>query len=184
MPFSFLVGRDYQSKITWVVIFYSYFFGLYAAKHNCILHMDSNMMFGGGSSTWVAEALQLLNERPDTLVCSPLPGPPTINGQLKSQKLEPASLPFLAFRANSFSSRIFFIDRKRLYSRIKQLPLSQPPKRFVWRALAEGNPPYNLPEGILTQSMLDHSLDRIDFLGSEPGMWSLHPPCRSAFRLS
>ena len=68
--------------------FYSYFFGLYAAKHPYIFHVDSDMMYGGGSSYWLAEAVQLLRERTNVLICSPLPGPPTANGDLKSQFLE------------------------------------------------------------------------------------------------
>jgi hypothetical protein len=57
--------------------FYSYFFGLHAATHQYVFHMDSDMMYGGGSTTWIGEAVQLLKNRPDVLTCSPLPGPPT-----------------------------------------------------------------------------------------------------------
>jgi hypothetical protein len=28
--------------------------------------------------------------------------------------------------------------------------------------------------------MMTHDLERVDFLGSPPGMWALHPPYRSA----
>lgn len=176
----FFDGRTLPQKDFLGGPFYSYFFGLYAAKYDYILHMDSDMMFGGSSSTWITEAVQLLRENTDALICSPLPGPPTSNGQLISQTLEPVSLPFPAFRAKRFSTRIFFLDRRRFYDRIRHLPLSQPAKHLVWRARAEGNPPYDLPEVILTHALLKHGLERIDFSGSEPGMWSLHPPYRSS----
>src|SRR5205807_576517 len=133
--------------------FYSYFFGLHAAKHQYVFHMDSDMMYGGGSSTWIAEALHLLAERPDALVCSPLPGPPTTDGRLRSQVLEPEPHTSLAFRSRALSTRLFLLDRNRFASRIKQLPLTQPPRRRIWQALAEGNPPYELPEVIFSRAM-------------------------------
>ena len=159
--------------------FYSYFFGLYAATHDYIFHMDSDMMYGGGSSTWIAEAIQLLTERPDVLICSPIPGPPTEDGRLRSQSLEIEPYSSLAFRSPALSSRHFFLDRKHFRSCIQQLPLTQPPRRRVWQAQLEGNPPYDLPEVIFSQAMSAHDLVRIEFLGNAPGMWSIHPPYRS-----
>ena len=159
--------------------FYSYFFGLDAAKHNYVLHMDSDMMYGGGSSTWVAEGVQLLVERPDVLICNPLPGPPTSDGHLRSQTLERESYPSLAFRASTLSTRIFLMDRERFFSRINHLVLTQPPRRRIWQAQADGNPPYKPAEEIFSEAMAEHGLVRIDFLGNDPGMWSIHPPYRS-----
>lgn len=159
--------------------FYSYFFGLYAATHDYIFHMDSDMMYGGGSTTWVSEAVQLLKERPDVLICSPLPGPPTKDGRLHSQSLQIEPYSSLAFRSPALSSRHFFLDRKRFRSRIRQLPLTQPVRWRIWQAQIEGNPPYNLPEVIFSQAMPTQGLVRIEFLGNDPGMWSIHPPYRS-----
>jgi hypothetical protein len=159
--------------------FYAYFFGLDAARHDYILHMDSDIMYGGGSSTWLAEAIQMLVERQDVLACSPLPGPPTSDGHLRSQVLEPEPLPTLAFRAPALSTRLFLLDRQRFFSRIEHLALTQPRRRLVWQALADGNPPYDCAECIFSRAMKKHSLLRIDFLGNEPGMWALHPPYRS-----
>ena len=159
--------------------FYSYFFGLYAAKHPYIFHMDSDMMYGGGSSHWLAEAVQLLRERTNILICSPLPGPPTSGGDLKSQSLEREPYTSLAFRAQSLSTRHFMIDRDRFATGIKQLPLLQPSRLRAWQALAEGNPPYELPEVIFSHAMSEHHFMRVEFLGKAPGMWSIHPPYRS-----
>src|SRR5215813_13420723 len=36
--------------------FYAYFYGLNRAAHNLVLHSDSDMFYGGGSQTWMAEA--------------------------------------------------------------------------------------------------------------------------------
>jgi hypothetical protein len=159
--------------------FYSYFFGLYAAEHDYIFHLDSDLMFGGGSSTWIAEAIDLLTQQPNILVCGPLPGPPTADGHLRSQVAEPEYHYSRAFRFSSLSSRYFLLDRKRFTSSIKQLPLKYPSIRSIIKALIEENYPYKLPEEIFTEAMLEHSLVRVDFLGKSPGMWSLHPPYRS-----
>lgn len=155
--------------------FYSYFFGLYAAKYDYVFHMDSDMMYGGGSSTWITEAVQLLTERADVLLCSPLPGPPTADGSLRSQTLEPEAYPPLAFRDSRLSTRHFLFDRNRFYARIKHLPLTPAPSFRAWQALIERNPPYDLPEVIFSRAMSEHGLLRMQFLGNDPGMWSLHP---------
>ena len=159
--------------------FYAYFYGLYAAKHNYVFHMDSDMLYGGGSPTWVAEAAQLLTERPDVLICNPLPGPPTADGHLRSQNLESEPHASLAFRSPNLSTRLFLMDRNRFYSHIKKLSLVPQTKLNTLRALAEGQPPYIAAEVIISQAMSKHGLYRIDFLGSNPGMWSVHPPYRS-----
>jgi hypothetical protein len=78
------------------------------------------------------------------------------------------------------NTRVFFMDTARFHDRIGRLPLARPPWRHVLRALAEGRPPYALPEEIISQAMVRHGLVRVDFLGEDPGMWSIHPPYRSA----
>src|SRR6266568_7027687 len=70
----FFGGRSVPAKDWNGGPFYSYFFGLHAASNNYVFHMDSDMMFGGGSQTWAGEAVRLLRERADVLICSPLPG--------------------------------------------------------------------------------------------------------------
>lgn len=159
--------------------FYSYFFALYAAKYRYILHMDSDMLFGGGSPTWIAEAMDIMNERPDILICNPLPGPPTKNGVLRSQLLEPEPYTSPAFRASGLSTRIFLLDRERLFASVKQLPLLRASGRRFWQAVVDGNPPYEAVEDICSHAMMQHGLIRFDFLGADPGMWSVHPPYRS-----
>ena len=161
--------------------FYSYFFGLYSAQYNYIFHLDSDIMFGGGSSTWIEEAVNLLSERSgsDILFCAPLPGPPTDDGTLRSQVGQSEPHYSTAFRFNFLSTRLFMVNRERFTAQIKHLPLQYASIYGIFKALIEGNYPYRLPEEILTESMLKNSLQRVDFLGRLPGMWSLHPPYRS-----
>ena len=166
--------------------FYSYFSGLNAAASDYVVHLDSDLMFGGGSQGWVAEAVDLLRERPDVLICSPLPGPPRPDGTLPSQgrgdlpreAVEPYPSP--AFRFPHLSSRLFLMDLRRFETAIGRLPLTQPPRIRRLQARARHNPPYDLPEAIWSEAMRAHSLYRVDFLGAAPGMWSIHPPYRSA----
>lgn len=175
----FFNGQDIPPKDFRGGPFYSYFFGLYSAKHDYVFHLDSDLMFGGGSSTWIEEAVALLSEQTDILVCAPLPGPPTHDGTLKSQVAQLEPHYSTAFRFNFLSTRLFMIDREKFIAQVKYLPLQEASAWGTLKALVEGNPPYKLPEEILTEAMLEKSLLRVDFLGKSPGMWSLHPPYRS-----
>jgi hypothetical protein len=160
--------------------FYSYFFALAAARHDLVLHADSDILFGGGSPHWIAEAQALLAADANVLVCSPLPGPPTADGRLVSQRAERYPAPFPAYRFAHVSTRIFALDRARFAARIGALRASRPNLRGRLRSALQGMPAYDLPENILSRAMQTRGLSRVDFLGSAPGMWSLHPPHRSA----
>jgi hypothetical protein len=160
--------------------FYSYFSGFDSARNDYILHIDSDMMFGGGSQAWVAEAESLMEASPEVLVFNPHPGPPAPDGKLRSQELTPLSHPEGAFRSDDFNSRVAFFDRRRLISRLAPIPLLQPPLLRRWQARLEGNFPYMLPEAILTIAMRQAQHHRVDFLGQAPGLWSIHPPYRNA----
>jgi hypothetical protein len=175
----FFGGRRVPEKDWNGTPFYSYFFGLWAAEHRFVLHSDSDMMYGGGSPTWVAEAIELLAARPDVLACSPFPGPPSADGRIRSQSLEPEPYSSLALRAINVSTRVFFLDRDRFHDRISVLPLTRPPRYRVLQATVDGNPPYDLVEVIISRAMRARRMVRIDFLGRPPGMWCLHPPYRS-----
>lgn len=165
---------------------YSYFFGWHAARHDLVFHLDSDMLFGGGSQTWIREAVDLLRERPDVLLCSPLPGPPTADGRLPDRMVArhgqlPSREPHssLAYGFASCSTRLFLFDRARFVSRLVPVPLERPRLRSQLRARVEGHPRYELPERTITRRMRQMGLRRVDFLGSSPGMWSLHPALRS-----
>ena len=159
--------------------FYSYFYGLGEAKYDLVFHTDSDIFYGGGSQNWMAEATELLVENTDLLFCSPLPGPPTKDGHLTTQESKFCDLAPNAHRFSTMSTRLFLTDRSRFTKRLCPLPLPEPNLRNRIKALVEGNPPYKLPEDILSNSMLSESMFRVDFLGSSPGMWSLHPPYRT-----
>ncbi len=158
--------------------FYAYFYGLYAAQHDYVFHMDSDLMFGGGSQTWIAEAIAFLQQFPHVLFCGPLPGAPTANGKLRSQHANPFAYNTPAFQLDEMSSRYFLLDRARFRDRIGALPLPYAAPWGFMKAILEGNPPYRLPEDIFTRMMAKKGLLRVEFLGEGAGMWSLHPPYR------
>jgi hypothetical protein len=170
--------------------FYAYFHGLHSARNAYVLHMDSDMLFGGGSQKWIVEAVELLRERPDVLVTGPLPGPPTSDGTLPSRVIARhektqmygsagATEPYssLAYRFTHMSTRLFLIDLKRFASRVDRLELTRP----RWRTYpkAEGHPRYLPAETAISRALSERSLLRIDLLGDPPGMWTVHPPGRS-----
>jgi predicted YcjX-like family ATPase len=158
---------------------YGYFYALDQAAHDVVFHIDSDMMFGGGSQRWIANALALLDADPDILACSPLPGPPTRDGTLPAQ---PTAVPYRdvpnAFRFRSFSSRIYCFSKARFFQRIGNLAAERPPWRGVIRAVLQGNNVADMTENVWYRKMNAAGMYRVDFLGEGPGMWSLHPPLR------
>lgn len=185
----FLDGRPAPLKNHDGGPYYSYFFGWHAATNDLVLHADSDMLFGGGSQTWIGEALQVLRSQPDVLCTAPLPGPPTEDGVLPpaihaqhsrmggAPRREPG--PDLAYRLHGCSTRLWLFDRSTLSSRLGGMPMESPRLRSAVRARVEGNPPVELPEKSMSRRMNALGLTRVDLLGSGPGMWSLHPPMRS-----
>ena len=174
----FFGGRPVPEKDSRGGPFYSYFFGLHEARHDLVMHMDSDMLFGGGSQSWLEEATALLAERGDVLACNPLGGPPTDDEARWRDPREPH--PSLAFRCSSISTRLFLLDRRTLAAHVGALPLRAPARlRSRAKARVHGNPPFALPEDLLTEAMHAAGMGRVDLLGSDPGMWALHPPFRS-----
>ena len=168
---------------------YSYFWAWHAARNDVVFHMDSDMLFGGGSQTWITEAVKELDQRPDVLCAAPLPGPPTADGSLPDHIIPkhspggrtPQRVPEdpAGYLFHGCSTRVIMFNREQLVSRLGPLPLERPRLRSQLRARLEGHPPVELPEKTITRLMNRSGLRRFDFLGDAPGMWSLHPPLRS-----
>lgn len=159
---------------------YSYFFGLTEAAHDHVLHLDSDMFFGGGSTTWLQEAVADQQADPRVLFSAPLPGPPSADGGLRSQEAKAASGRARAFDFDTMSTRLFLLSRRRFRSTLGRLRLRGPGLRGSIKALVERNPPQDLPEHLFTHGMHRRGLIRREFLGQGSGMWHLHPPYRCA----
>jgi len=185
----FFGGREVPAKHHYGGPIYSYFYGWHAAQHDVVFHIDCDMLFGGGSQTWVAEAVGLLQARADTLLVSPFPGPPPKAGLSEDAlarhgwvaRRTPREIPAepFAYAFPSASTRLFLFDRAEFEQRLAPLPLERPRARSFARAVVEGHAPYELPEVTMTRLMEERDLWRVDMLGSAPGMWSLHPAMRS-----
>lgn len=178
----FFGGRPVPLKDSRGGPYYSYFYGLHAASHAHVFHLDADMILGGGSRTWVSEAVVLLAARPELLYCAPHPGPPAADGRLRIRMrggIEADPSVRAGWLMRRFSTRIFLMDRSRLETRLAPLRRRLAPPIHLWRALRAGNPPYREPENIITRAMAREGLRRLDFLGEGPGLWSLHPKWRS-----
>jgi hypothetical protein len=169
--------RDYRNRPI-----YTYLYLLLAPTHDLVLHLDCDMMFGGASQTWVAEAVEHLTQRPDVVACKPYPGPPRPDGRPLSQRSPPVQeleMPF-AYRFSTFTYRVFLLDRRMFAERLAPLRNEWPPWPSALRALLRRRRPYALLEQVIGTAMRRHGQWRLDFLGSAPGMWTLHPRYRTA----
>ena len=127
------------------------------------------------------EALASLVSRPEVLFTAPLPGPPAADGRLHGQIAEAEPGASRAFRFPGMSTRIFLLDRARFRTRIGAMRPRPPPAwRNRMKAIVERNPVQDLPEHVFSREMRARRLFRREFLGSGAGMWTLHPPYRSA----
>ncbi len=156
--------------------FYAYFFGLYSAKNNLVFHLDSDMFLGGGSKTWIKETVDFLKSDADILIMSPLPGPPHPGDILKDQQIIHKIAPY-TWELSGMSTRIFFINKSRFET--NKLTISKPGIRNQIKAAVQGNSNADLPEHLISSFIINHHLKRVDFLGSDAGLWSLHPPYRT-----
>lgn len=171
--------------------FHAYFYGLLKADAEYVVHMDSDMLFGGGSQVWLEEAIGRLKKTPDALFAGPLPGPPRADGTLGDlhggfpgltgiQPPERLAAAYPAYRFRTVSTRIFVLDQGRFDASVGALDLVRPNLRRRIRARLFRQSPLSMPaEEIISAAMMRKGLSRIDFLGSGAGIYSLHPPYRT-----
>jgi hypothetical protein len=156
--------------------FFSYLFGLYHAKNDYIIHLDSDMFLGGGSKTWLSEAQEILEQDKQVLMVSPLPGPPHPEQLLIHQRYEKYKNGNYSYRFTTMSTRIFMIDKQRFAKVLKSFWPNI--ARIAW-AIVKRFPINDGLEDTVSKVMKQKGLIRVDFLGKSPGLWSLHPIRRS-----
>jgi hypothetical protein len=161
--------------------YYSYFYGLSRAGHRTVLHLDCDMMFGGISQTWLAEASSALSQDPDLLLVNPLPGPPPGGGRLPeavtdpNQRVAPDS-----YRFEHVSSRLFLIDLERFQARICPLrPVRERSLKILVGAMRARRNNFVLPEHVISRAMKQAGMHRLDMLGRPPGLYAVHPFVRT-----
>jgi hypothetical protein len=144
--------------------FYAYLHGLHHASHQHVLHLDADMLFGGGSQNWIDEAVAAMRARTDVLVCGPLPGPPSAAGSIpapirrrhhRTQRYGSEPIPqshsTLAYGFTHMSTRVFLIDRRRFASAIGALKHIRLRRLTYPREL--GHPPYFPLETVFSRAM-------------------------------
>lgn len=159
--------------------FHAYLHGLMSARTDYVLHLDSDVFLGGRSDRWVRDAVTLMEADRQILAVNPLPGPPTDSGELRSQ-----SAPRYAGRPDSFrfdgvSTRIFLMDKRRFASGELAVPVLAPELSRRVRALLNNTPQAQSLENSMGVLARRTGMVRVDTLGTDPGMWSLHPDGRS-----
>ncbi|MFC4307988.1 glycosyltransferase family A protein [Steroidobacter flavus] len=159
--------------------FYAYLFGVHAASGDYVIHLDSDMLFGGGSHTWVGEALEKMAQDPSIIACNPLAGPPASDGSLHSQSARRLAAPYPAYSFPSVSTRIFLMDKRPILSGQWRIPLLQPGLSARVQAFINYTPSCLALEDSLSAMMVANGLSRLDFLGRAPGLWTLHPVYRT-----
>ena len=156
--------------------FYQYFHGLHEARNDLVLHMDSDMFFGGSGKGWLAEALDILDSDPCVMTVSPHPGPPHPDGKLRGQATKPYRSTPRSYAFNTVSTRVFLMDRRSLMHRIDaRMPGLLQTAWAIWH----GFPAMQTAEHCIGETMRRGWRQRVDTLGRGAGLWSLHPPHRS-----
>lgn len=176
----FFGGREAPLKDFRGGPYYSYFRGLLDCSHSLIMHFDADMMFGGMSQSWLADAADQLGSDQDALVINPFPGPPSPDGTMIGSALHtPRRLGDGVHAFPAVSTRVFLVDLDRLRDRVCPLPPDRVPGlRMRLGALRAGRTTHDLPENILSRAMSASGMHRIDMLGNPPGMWAIHPVTR------
>ncbi len=157
---------------------YAYFFGLSAARGRYVIHSDSDLFFGGRSTCWVNEAIDVFARGADHLFLGPLSGPPNLELRIRTLRCIQSAQARGGHSFDFMSTRFFMLDRARFKERIGAFIPTRPNARSFLKALVERNPPWDLPEHWMTEGMRSAGMARFDFLGEGKGMWYLHPPYR------
>jgi hypothetical protein len=168
--------------------FHSFFFGLHATRAQYIIHFDGDMLFGGGSKSWISEAIATLDQQPDGLMIAPFPGPPRSDGKVFGHEAEAGGGPSdesaalrFAYRRGYLSSRAFFTDLNKFKSKLGAFTWVRASAKQRFKSRLLGHEPEVIEaEALISKTLHNKGYYRIDMLGKRPGMWSLHPPYRSA----
>jgi hypothetical protein len=173
--------------------FHVYFWGIAQANARYVVHMDSDMLFGGASQTWVREATELLAANRKAVFVAPLGGPPRFDGKVEEntdQVMPGLNIAFepklisdnpITVEHQTVSTRIFMIDMLRFAGSLGSLVIERPSLKRRIRSWAFNHDPSSMPaEEVLSRALINNGLTRLDYLGSGDGLYSLHPVYRSA----
>lgn len=156
---------------------YAYLYCILKSPSNYIFHLDSDMLFGGQAINWFEDAITIMKNNPNIITCSPLAGAPTTTGNINQNYLKKFNYNNInGFLFNHFSSRVFLIDKNSLFRKLTFIKTSNLKKYFI--ALYKGHKPFLPLEDIISNYLKKELKYRLDFLGSSPGLYSIHPIIR------
>jgi hypothetical protein len=162
--------------------FYAYLYGLHMARNDDILHLDGDILVGGGAvERWIERASDIFQSRRDVVGISPLPGPPAVDGSLREppawwRRDESATD---AYCFDRFQMRAVFMQRVRFITRLGPLRLKLAAPLHVLSGWSAGHPPYRELDVTVSHAMSRRGLARLALLGPEPGLWTLRPRQRT-----
>lgn len=157
--------------------FYSYFFGLYSCRYPYVIHMDSDIFLGGKTEQWLAGALEQLKD-PAVLFINPLPGPPTLDFDLKQLYFQ--RLNRYAYSFKNVTTRFFLTDLTKITSTKLTLRFIKPSLRRLVKGTLQRNF-WELPEMLFSDILENDTRYRLCYWGENDreGCYSLHPNLKS-----
>nr|WP_256995670.1 hypothetical protein [Halomicronema hongdechloris] len=161
-------------------------FSLEKVPGDYVLHFDSDMLlYQHPDHSWIREAIQLLQRRPEVMFVRPLSGPPHPDGALHQRvPFEPDPAGFYRFKF--FGSRVYLLQRRKFES-LLPLPILWCRYRRAW--LRHG------PASLLTwlhnltgrgaldswEVMVSRQLEQTAYVRAtlaSPLAWTVHPVAR------
>ena len=102
-------ARDYRG-----VPLFGWVAGLEAARTDFLVHFDSDVLLHQQTGfSWIEAGAKLIAHDSHVMFVSPLPGPPTTDGGLRGQLVDPIIDRDGNFRFKTFSSRRFLVSKQR-----------------------------------------------------------------------
>jgi hypothetical protein len=160
--------RDYRG-----VPLFGWIAGLEHATTKYVLHCDSDVLVHCAAGyDWLGAAIQLIEGSKDAMFIAPLPGPPSGNGVLYGQLVQPKKDENGNFRFSTFSSRRFLASKSRLEQLLPCAPLYRSPVRRM--LMMAGGPSAIVPWESSVGEALQQSGKWHRVHTADPRCWTMH----------
>jgi hypothetical protein len=153
-------------------------FAIEESRADYLVHFDSDiMLYQAPGYSWIEEGIKLLCEHSDLLAVLPRSGPPAPDDRLRQQEERGESYerdPRGLFAFQTFTSRVFLIDRKR-FERVLPLRSRLPLLQVVRNYFTRHN---TMPEW---ETMVGYRLPEVGMIRADLATrraWTLHPDDR------
>ena len=148
--------------------------GLEEAPTDFVVHFDSDsLLHQDPSYSWIDAAMRLMAQDSTVMFVSPLPGPPTSDGGLRGQSVDPIKDNLGNLRFKTFTSRRFLVSKQRFEKMLPTPVAYTSTKRRILMRLGFGNA-LSTWEDCVSRSLQESEYYRVH-LGC-PKAWALHCP--------